>query len=110
PLAAACAVQRAAAEGAVVGEDADRTPREPREPGHLRAPVARTELEERAAIDDVLDHAPDLVGAAALARDDRQELFLGARGRIVASGDRRQGVDARRQVREEGADLAEGVG
>ena len=53
-------------------------------PGHLRAAEARRQLEERAAVDHQLDHAADLVGAAALARDHREQLLLGARRRVVA--------------------------
>ena len=92
---------------AVVREHAERKAVRARETGDLLTRVAGRHLEEGAAVDDELDRATDLVRAAALARDEREQLLLLAFRRVVAGEYRRTLPDVRRQVAEERARLPE---
>ncbi len=86
---------------AVVGQHADRVPVDAGQPGDLAAAEARGHLEEGAPVDHQLDHPADLVGAAAVARDDLEQLRLLARARVAQVEDGRCLPDARGQVRQE---------
>ena len=54
------------------GQHADRAAVEPRQRADQRAPVARAELEHRAAVEHRLEHAAHRVRLARVARDDRR--------------------------------------
>src|SRR5262245_31333400 len=107
-LFAARGVERAAAAHRVAGQHADRVAVQPRKADDQRAAVKSADLEKRIAIKDQAQNPSNVVGPAAVARDDRNQLLFAA-ARIVAGFDsRRQSPDVRRQVREEAADLREG--
>jgi hypothetical protein len=91
----------------VVGQDAHGIAVDARESRDARAPVPRCDLEEGTAVDDVLDDLVAVVGSAAIARDEGQELLI-APARVVAGFDpRRHLPDVARQIREETANHLE---
>lgn len=109
-LGAARHVGRAALYHRVVGHQPDRIAVDPRQPGDARAAVEGGDLEERAAVGDVLDQLEGVKRPAPLARHQRQQRLLGASRTVRRVAARRHLVHAARQVAQPTADLAEGVG
>jgi hypothetical protein len=72
-------------------------------------PKAAPSSRHRFPVEHVLEDAAHLVGAARVARDDRYELLPAALGRITRVRHRRRLPDVLREVREEAAQLPEGV-
>ena len=93
----------------VGGDDADRPALEPGQRGDDRPAEAPAELEDRAAVEDQLEHPAHVVVAARVARHDRQQLLLAPVGRVGRRQRRRRLPDRRRQVGQEAADLRERV-
>ena len=104
-----CAFRRhcACVPGGIVGHDAHRLTLEAREAGDLRRPIQRGQLKERALVDDALDHPTHVVGLAAIARHNLNELRLLPVAIVLAGQDRRRFPDVSRQIAQEAPNLGE---
>lgn len=99
----------AAVKIGVVGEDRDRPAVDAGEAGDRRAAVVLADFEERAEVHDRLDDLAHLVDLAAVARDDRDELPVSARGIVGGFCAGGQFVDRGRQIGEEAPGALEGL-
>src|SRR5262249_42295275 len=108
-LFAARRVERPAALHRVAGRYADRVAVQTRESHDQRASVKSADLEKRIAIQNQVQNPPNVVRAATVAWNNRNQLLFAAKRIVGVFNSRRRLPDVRWQVREEAADLREGI-
>jgi hypothetical protein len=92
----------------VIRQHADRNAEQAGEPGDLPGTVAPAHLEERAAIDQRIDHLAHIEGTAPVGRHDRSQVLLAPVAIVGRVDDRRQFPDILREVAQEATDRGEG--
>ena len=101
-------IDRARGDLRLIRDDRDRLTAEPGQAAQDRAAEARLDLEPHAVVEEQIEHRTHVVDPAIVARHDLGDLVEEPRP-VVASSRRRVRPRTRREVREVGAQLADGV-